>query len=54
MGERRNGYKPEGTRPLGRCRCGWEKNIKMDLERWDGVALTGLKWLGIGTSGGLL
>jgi hypothetical protein len=24
------------------------------LERWDGAVLTGLIWLGIGTSGGLL
>ena len=36
MGERRGVYrilmgKPEGTRPLGRPRCRWEDNIKMDL-----------------------
>ena len=24
--------KPEGKRPLGRARCSWEDNIKMDLE----------------------
>jgi hypothetical protein len=24
--------KPEGKRPLGRPRIGWEDNIKMDLE----------------------
>ena len=24
--------KPEGKRPLGRPRCRWEDNIKMDLE----------------------
>ena len=24
--------KPEGKRPLGRQRCRWEDNIKMDLE----------------------
>jgi hypothetical protein len=23
--------KPEGKRPLGRPKCGWEYNIKMDL-----------------------
>jgi hypothetical protein len=23
--------RPEGKRPLGRPRCGWEDNIKMDL-----------------------
>jgi hypothetical protein len=32
----RDGYiisvgKPEGKRPLGRPRCRWEDNIKMDL-----------------------
>jgi hypothetical protein len=36
MGEKRNGYrilvgKPEGKRPLGRRRCRWVDNIKMDL-----------------------
>jgi len=25
-------WKPEGKRPLGRPRCGWEDNIKMDLK----------------------
>jgi hypothetical protein len=31
--------KPEGKRPLGRPRCRWVDNIKMDLReiRWDGV-----------------
>jgi len=24
--------KPEGKRPLGRPRCRWEDNIKMDLQ----------------------
>ena len=24
--------KPEGKRPLGRLRCRWEDNIKMDLQ----------------------
>jgi len=37
MGERRRVYrllvgKPEGKRPLGRPTCGWEDNIKMDLQ----------------------
>jgi len=37
MGERRGVYrvwvgKPEGKRPLGRPRLGWEDNIKMDLQ----------------------
>jgi len=36
MGERRDVYrvlvgKPEGKRPLGRPRCRWEDNVKMDL-----------------------
>ncbi|KAJ4447908.1 hypothetical protein ANN_09917 [Periplaneta americana] len=36
MGESRNAYRvlvgrPEGKRPLGRPRCRWEDNIKMDL-----------------------
>jgi hypothetical protein len=44
MGEKRNAYrilvgKPEGERPLGRPRCRWVDNIKMDLREtgWDGV-----------------
>jgi hypothetical protein len=37
MGEGRGMYrvlvgKPEGKRPLGRPRCRWEDNIKMDLQ----------------------
>jgi hypothetical protein len=36
MGEKRNAYrllvgKPEGKRPLGRPKCRWVDNIKMDL-----------------------
>jgi hypothetical protein len=48
--------KPEGKRPLGRPKCRWVDNIKIDLReiRWDGVVWTGSIWLRIGTSGGLL
>jgi len=40
MGERRGVYrvlvgKPEGKSPLGRPRCRWEDNIKMDLRKYD-------------------
>jgi hypothetical protein len=28
--------KPEGKRPLGRSRCRWEDNIKMDLQEVGG------------------
>ena len=28
--------KPEGKRPLGRSRCRWEDNIKMDLQEMGG------------------
>jgi hypothetical protein len=61
MGEKRIAYrilvgKPEGKRPLGRPRCRWVNNIKMDLREigWDGMVGTGLIWLRIGTNGGLL
>jgi hypothetical protein len=44
MGEKRNAYrilvgKPEGKSPLGRPRCRWVDNIKMDIREigWDGV-----------------
>jgi hypothetical protein len=32
--------KPEGKKPLGRPRCKWDDNIKMDLEeiRWGGMS----------------
>jgi hypothetical protein len=41
MGKRRGAYralveKPKGTRPLGRPRCTWEDNIKMDLREVGG------------------
>ena len=46
--------KPEGKRPLGRPRHRWEDNIKVDLQKWDVGAWTGLGWLRIGTGGGHL
>jgi hypothetical protein len=57
-GEKRNEYtilvgKPEGKRPLGRPRRRWVNNIKMDI-RECGMVWSGLIWLRIGTSGGLL
>jgi hypothetical protein len=49
-GEKRNTYrllvgKPEGKRPLGRSRCRWVDNIRMDLGevRWGDV-----DWIGLG------
>jgi hypothetical protein len=46
--------KPEGKRTLGRPRCRFEENIKMDLVRSDGVVWNVLIWLRIENSGGLL
>jgi hypothetical protein len=45
---------PEGKRPVGRQKRTWVDNIKMDIERQDGIVWTGSMWLWIGTSGGLL
>jgi hypothetical protein len=44
--------KPEGKSPLGISRSRWEDNNKMDLRDW--VVWTGLIWLRIETSAGLL
>jgi hypothetical protein len=46
--------KPEGKRALGRPRCRWEDNIKMDLQEVGGVGGTEWSWLRIGTGGGYL
>jgi hypothetical protein len=43
--------KPEGMRPLGRRRCRWEDNIKMDLQEVGCGGWTGLSWLKIETGG---
>jgi hypothetical protein len=47
MGEGRGVYRalvgrPEGKRPLGRPRCGWEDNIKMDLRE---TGIDGVNWI---------
>ena len=47
MGDRRGVYrvfvgKPEGKRPLGRPRCRWEDNIKIDLQK---VECGGIDWI---------
>jgi hypothetical protein len=47
MGEGRGVYrvlvgKPEGKTPLGRPRCRWEDNIKMDLQE---VGCGGMDWI---------
>ena len=59
MRERRGVYrvwvgKPEGKRQLGRPRCRWEDNIKMDLQEMECEVWTGLIWIRIGTGGGYL
>jgi hypothetical protein len=59
MGENGGAYRilmerPEERRPLGRPRHTWEDNIKMDLQEVGWRAWTGLRWLRIGTGGGIL
>jgi hypothetical protein len=49
MGEKRNAYsllvgKPEGSRPLGRPRCRWLNNIRMDLVE---VGWGDVDWIGL-------
>jgi hypothetical protein len=36
--------KHEGKRPLGRPRCRWEDDIKMDIQE---VVLGGMDWIGL-------
>jgi hypothetical protein len=48
-GEKRNAYrllvgKPEGRRSLGRQRCRWVDNIKMDLGE---IRRCGVNWIGL-------
>jgi hypothetical protein len=57
MGGERKVYKvlvgkPEGKRPPGRPRRGWEDGIRMDLREiawWGGGS--GFHWLAVGTGG---
>jgi hypothetical protein len=49
MSKKRNVYrllvgKPEGKRPLGRPRCRWIDNIKMDILE---IKLGGVDWIGL-------
>jgi hypothetical protein len=58
-GEGRGAYRilvgrPDGRRPLGRPRCRWKDNIKMDLQEVGWGHGLKLSWLRIGTGGGLL
>jgi hypothetical protein len=43
--------KPEGRRPWGRPRRGWEGNIKWDLQEVGGAVRTGWSGLRIGRVG---
>jgi hypothetical protein len=59
MGKMRNAYKlvvrkPQGKRPLGRCRHRWEDNIGMKLKDGGGKVWSGCIWFRTGTSGRLL
>jgi hypothetical protein len=59
MGQKRNACrilvgKPEGERPAGRPGLRGRIILKWILERKDGVVWTGVIWIRIGTSGGLL
>jgi hypothetical protein len=44
--------KPEGRRPLGRPKCRWEDNLKMDLQEVGCGPWTELSWLRIETGDG--
>jgi hypothetical protein len=46
--------KPEGKRPLGRPRRGWEDGIRLDLRETGLGVWTGFDWLRIGAGGGML
>jgi hypothetical protein len=40
--------------PLGRPKCRWEDNVKIDLKEISGRVWAGFIWFSIGTSGGPL
>jgi hypothetical protein len=49
MGDRKGAYRilvrrPDGKRPLGRSRCRWEDNIKIDLQE---VGWGGKDWIAL-------
>jgi len=44
--------KPEDKGPLGRHRCRWGNNIKMDLKEINWRGWTEIIWVRIGSSGG--
>jgi hypothetical protein len=46
--------KPEENRPIGKSRCTWEDNIKLDLQEVGMAEWTGSSWFRIGTGGGHL
>jgi hypothetical protein len=55
MGNRRGAYRylmgnPEGKSTLGRPRCRWEDNTKMDFQEVEWWAWSGFIWLRIRTS----
>jgi hypothetical protein len=59
MGDRRGAYrvlvrKPEGKRPLGNLSVDWRLILTHILKKSLGCAWTGLIWLRIGKTGGLL
>ena len=59
MGEKRSVYrilvwKPEGTRPLGRPKGGWDIVLRWIFRKWDVGVWTGSSWLRRGIGGGHL
>ena len=45
---------PTGKIPLGRARCTWEDNIRIDLKKWVSIRGIGLIRVRIGIIGGPL